>query len=257
MNRFICFIIGCMLCFVSVAQEKTVVSDTVTEKLDTVPKKDILRVHKKISRLSTDNDTVHLSFHKEIYLQNFFTGLFFKRIRDNVLNLPSSDYKDRFLKCENCEISRYSVKKKLSGCTCLSDLYLVVAPEDREVSLVTTDKTGEQLCVIDISLSPVVTFYIKINDELLKYHPSFRLPPIKEQDHVSFVATAADGERIKIVHHRIGFFGDCILREWVENEISNKEKRLLEVGRDCFHFTIEYEDKRGMRWSQDLFFNPK
>ena len=76
MNRIVSFIIGCMLCFVSVAQEKTVVSDTVTEKLDTVPKKDILRVHKKISRLSTDNDTVHLSFHKEIYLQNYPKSLF-------------------------------------------------------------------------------------------------------------------------------------------------------------------------------------
>jgi len=135
-----------------------------------------------------------LSFYREIYLQKFFSGLFFKRISNNVLNLPSSSYKDRFKECENCEIARYVVKKWPSGLMYLSDF---------------------------------------------------------------FVATAADGERIKIVHHRIGFFGDCILREWVENEISNKEKRLLEVGRDRFHFTIEYEDKRGMRWSQDLFFNPK
>lgn len=47
MNRCIFFIIGWMLSFVSVAQEKTVVSDTVAEKLDTVPEKNILRVQKK------------------------------------------------------------------------------------------------------------------------------------------------------------------------------------------------------------------
>lgn len=258
MNRFICFIIGCMLCFVSVAQEKTVVSDTVTEKLDTVPKKDILRVHKKISRLSTDNDTVHLSFYKEIYLQNFFTGLFFKRISDNVLNLPSSDYKDRFLKCENCEISRYSVKKKLSGCTCLSDLYLVVAPEDREVTLETTSKTGEQLSVIDLSLSPVVTFYIKINDTSFKYHPSFSFPPINEQDRVCFYATAK-GEKIKIVRHCIEFLdgiGGC-MRDWVDsNELDMRQKRrIANASRPVsFYFLIKYEDKEGKEWSQILIF---
>lgn len=147
------------------------------------------------------SDTVHLNIPKWTPLQDFFSGVFFKRVDESVIKVPTRNYKDRFLKCENCEIANYSVDLLNGGQVCLKGLDLRVEPTEKMVVLTTTSKSGETLSQVSVLLSPKMTFYLKINESLVKIDGNTPMPDFLIEDEISLVARAESGKMMNVVDH--------------------------------------------------------
>ncbi|MBR4839911.1 MAG: hypothetical protein IK005_05475 [Paludibacteraceae bacterium] len=213
------------------------------------------------------SDTVNLEINKASYcywkaspLTDFFSGVFFKRVDQSVLKLPTRSYKDRFLKCENCEIVNYSVNRLNAGQLSLKGLDLLVEPAEKTVFLTTTSKSGDTLSRLTVLLSPKMTFYLKINDEMVKIDPSVPLPEFRMEDKLSIVARAENGEKMKVVDH---FFRpvDAFIEKYsndipVGGKLADWEKsRILDKTRgNRFAIRITFSDATGNEWETNMQF---
>lgn len=186
MNRIVLFIVSWMLCFVSVAQETSV--GATQDESDK-----IIRVEFKSN--TRNGDTIHVNIG---YTFGLLSGVFFKRLSENVIKIPSAAYKDRFLTYDGGEIVRYTIEKEssFSGTICIKDIDLLVKPTDRKVTLTVTSKTNELLGTIDILITPEITLYMKINKEMVELNSSLPIPIFKEEDVVSIVAITDKGEEL-------------------------------------------------------------
>ncbi|MBO4805176.1 MAG: hypothetical protein J5554_03980 [Paludibacteraceae bacterium] len=208
------------------------------------------------------SDTVHLEINKTSYwkaspLTDFFSGVFFKRVDQSVLKLPTRSYKDRFLKCENCEIVNYSVNRLNAGQLSLKGLDLLVEPAEKTVFLTTTSKSGDTLSRLTVLLSPKMTFYLKINDIMVKIDPSIPMPDFRMEDKLSIVARAENGEKMKVVDH---FFRpvDSFIEKYsndipIGDEVQDWMKNKL-LPRRRFALQITFSDDKGNEWETNMQF---
>lgn len=221
----------------------------------------------KICRQSGQSDTVQVKLIKEHAfgrekarqdsLREFFTGAFFKRMDGSVLKLPTRSYKDRFLKCENCEITNYSVADLFNtGQICLYELDLLAAPTEKKVFLTTTTPKGDTLSRITVLISPKMTFYLKINDSKVKIDDTTPLPDFLPEDELRIVAIAENGESMKIADHDI-FSLDVIGGFGVTrgDEVSIRNKNwILSRPQGWYNIKIAFSDKDGNVWETAMHF---
>lgn len=181
MNRIVSFIIGWMLCFVSVAQEKAV--DASQDETDKI-------IQTEFKSNPRNGDTIHVN------LGCHFYGAFFKRLSENVIKIPTTSYKDRFLRYDGGEIVHYTIEqgRMFSGYVCMKDLDLLVKPTDKRVTLTVTSKTNELLEKITVIIPPEISLYMKINKELVAIDSTLPIPTFKEEDVVCLVAITDKGE---------------------------------------------------------------
>ena len=205
------------------------------------------------------SDTVHLNLPTMGggLFREFFTGVFFKRVDQSVLKLPTRSYKDRFLKCENCEITNYSVDILNAGQLCLRGVDLLVEPAEKTVFLTTTSKSGDTLSRLTVLLSPKMTFYLKINDIMVKIDPSIPMPDFRLEDKLSIVARAENGEKMKVVDH---FFRpvDSFIEKYsndipIGDEVQDWMKNKL-LPRRRFALQITFSDDKGNEWETNMQF---
>ena len=199
------------------------------------------------------SDTVHLEINKTSHwkdspLTDFFSGVFFKRVDQSVLKLPTRSYKDRFLKCENCEITNYTVNFLNAGQLSLKGLDLLVEPAEKTVFLTTTSKSGDTLSRLTVLLSPKMTFYLKINDKMVKIDPSIPMPDFRPEDKLYIVARAENGEKMKVVDHSIISTNTmwCGRETPIGDEIPDWSKAgLANSRRECLMLYVTFSDEMG------------
>ena len=199
------------------------------------------------------SDTVHLEINKTSHwkaspLTDFFSGVFFKRVDQSVLKLPTRSYKDRFLKCENCEITNYTVNFLNAGQLCLRGVDLLVEPTEKTVFLTTTSQSGDTLSRLTVLLSPKMTFYLKINDKMVKIDPSIPMPDFRPEDKLYIVARAENGEKMKVVDHSIISTNTmwCGRETPIGDEIPDWSKAgLANSRRECLMLYVTFSDEMG------------
>lgn len=247
MNRIVSLIIGCMLCFVSVAQDKSV----------NEPQGESNKIIQVEFRSAPRNgDTIHVNMGCHIF------GNFFKRVSENVIKIPSTTYQDRFLRYDGGEILHCTIKQggAFSGYVCLKDLDLLVKPTDKRVTLTVTSKTNELLEEITVIISPEISLYMKINKELVAIDSSLPIPTFKEDDVVGIVAITDEGEVLKTVECYVTRL-DRPMCERVEKtnggEFAMDDKRsILNPGRGIY-VGGNFVDKDGVSWSKCVLWENK
>lgn len=184
MNRFVLCIIGWLMCFVSVAQQTS--AETEQDESNKI-------IQVEFRSEPRNGDTIHV---KCGYAFGLLNGVFFKRESENVIKIPSTSYKDRYLKYEGGEIVHCTISqdKRFSGRVGIDDLDLTVKPTDKKVTLTVTSKTGELLGKIDVLITPKISLYMKINKEMIELTPSLPVPVIKMDDVIRLVAITDKGE---------------------------------------------------------------
>ena len=204
------------------------------------------------------SDTVHLNLNRRgPILRDFFSGVFFNRVNESVLRIPTTSYKDRFLKCENCEIVNYSVKQQQfnGGRVGLEGLDLWAEPTEEKVYLTTITPKGDTLSRLEVFLSPKVTFYLKINDEMVKIDDTSSMPPFRLEDELSFVVIAENGKRMKVKKHLV--YTLSIMTEWrqfPDSEVMPDFEKvwILSTQPRKYLLDITFSDEKGNSW-QSMF----
>ena len=215
-------------------------------------------------KVCRQSDTVHLNLPiRDIrsirvgLFQEFFTGVFFKRVDESVLKLPTQSYKDRFLKCENCEITNYSVDILNSGRLYLKGLDLLVEPTEKTIFLTTTSQSGDTLSRLTVLLSPKMTFYLKINDKMVKIDPSIPMPDFRPEDKLYIVARAENGEKMKVVDHSIISTNTmwCGRETQIGDEIPDWSKAgLANSRRNCMLYVTFSDEMGNNEWRTKMQF---
>ena len=184
MNRFVLCIIGWLMCFVSVAQQTS--AETEQDESNK-----IIQVEFRSDPRS--GDTIHV---KCSYSFDLLDGVFFKRMSKNEIKIPSTGYKDRYLKYEGGEIVNCTIRQDeiFSGRVYIRDMDLSVKPTDKKVTLTVTSKTGELLGKIDVLITPKISLYMKINKEMIELNSSLPVPVVKMDDVIRIVAITDKGE---------------------------------------------------------------
>jgi len=252
MNRVLFLIISFLVSMSAVAQYN---------KMDYGRKDNTLapltRLKTSMHVVRSNSDTICVNFEKRKDISEFFTGLFFKRMDNNVLKLPSTQLKDRFLSCGNHPIVDYYVKMLSGGRVCLKELRLVVPPTEEKVILTTTDSKGDVLSEIELILSPKVSFYLKINNERLLLDGSLsERPSFAETDEVFFEAVANNGKKMVVEKHLLIDYSVMGYLQFEEGPyLSISEKYLLLSRPDGkFGFRIVYGDGKNNSWEMFVFY---
>lgn len=252
MNRVLLLIIGFMVSMSVVAQDKKVNFMEYEEEKTPAP---LTRLKTSMTVFRPNSDTICVNFKRKKDISEFFTGIFFKRVSENVLKLPSTRLEDRFLSCEDLPIVDYSVEMLSGGRTYLKELRLVVPPKKEKVVLTTTDANGEVLSEIELILSPKMTFYLDINgkkillDDFLTTRPYF-----EETDDVSLVAVADNGKMMEVEKHLL-FGRQTMGFAFTEGPfLSLFEKQLfLNSSSVTFGFRICFGDDKNNSWYVSIY----
>lgn len=246
MNRVLFLIISFLVSMSVVAQFNE--TDYGRESNTAAP---LSRLKTSMTVVRSNSDTICVNFEKRKDICEFFTGMFFKRMDNTVLKLPSTRMKDRFLSCGNHPIVDYSVKMLSGGRVYLKELRLVVPPKEEKVVLTTTDSNGETLSEIELILSPKMTFYVKINNNKCLLDASLlERPSFEETDEISFEAVTINGKKMVVEKHLlIDYSVMGYLPFEVGPYLSLIEKRqLLARPNGKFGFRIVYGDGKNNSW---------
>lgn len=110
---------------------------------------------------------------------------------------------------------------------------------------------GEILVELRILISRP-TFYLKINDRLVKIDSASVMPSFKEEDNVSFVVFDENGKEMEVTHHDITReggtdIGSKLIPTWRELKIPEKQL-LLRSSQIPLEIYIMYKNEEGKSW---------
>ncbi|MBR5971666.1 MAG: leucine-rich repeat protein [Paludibacteraceae bacterium] len=149
------------------------------------------------------NDTIHLNI-KGInpMVKEIFTGTNFKLEDNGVMRVPNIKGEDRFLKCEGRAITNFTATPLGDDRFYLESIDIATLPTDKEVNLRLTYPEEELLAEVKIRISRP-SFYLEINDSLVKVDTTSLMPSFNETDDVCFVVFDEDGKEMKVMYHNI------------------------------------------------------
>ncbi len=207
------------------------------------------------------SDTLH------IYLgrwKKYFTGTFFKQLSSDVLNIPGTDYKNRFMKCENCQFVKFDQKmENTNGQIYLNGVDVVLDPSVDKISLTTTSQKGDLLSKIDLVVSPKMKFFLKVNGKMMKLNSKLdtteKRPAFKQEDDLQIVSVTDKGVTLPIRKHELWFYP--AIPGWspfpsMGDRLEDFEKRKL-VGspKEIFRLPVWFSDGKGNSWQTVFWLN--
>ncbi|MBR0502491.1 MAG: leucine-rich repeat protein [Paludibacteraceae bacterium] len=204
------------------------------------------------SIVSLGNDTIRLYILSiNWWFKQYLAGTNFKLEDNGILKIPDLKGKDRFMKCEGHNITNFTVSPLSDNRFYLESVDIATLPTDKEVKLTTTSPEGELLAEVKIHISRP-TFYLKINDQLVKIDSASVMPSFKEEDNVSFVVFDENGKEMEVTHRDIKTKGaPPIGSKLIEKggELSIPEKKwILSSPHNPFEIYIMYKNEEGKSW---------
>ena len=202
--------------------------------------------------VSLGNDTIRLHILSiNTWFKRHLAGTNFKLEDNGVLRIPDLKGKDRFMKCEGHNITNFSVSPLGDNRFYLESVDIATLPTDKEVKLTTTSPEGELLAEVTILISRP-TFYLKINDQLVKIDSASVMPSFKEEDNVSFAVFDEKGKEMEVTHHDIRKVGVPSMGGVLippGGELSTNEKHyLLRFSHIPLQIYIMYKNEEGKSW---------
>lgn len=174
-------------------------------------------------RLGGDSVCVNI----EGKLRDFLTGVFFKRLSDNELNLPSRDYKNRYLKCLDCDILHYSVDNLASRLS-ITDLTLGIPPTIKKANLTMKSKEGHLLSELEVWVAPRVNIFLMWKGAQVAVNDANSLSEVGAEDEVRIVAFAENGAALQVTEHYLWSFAEMADYRFLKGDtLSETEKRKL------------------------------
>ena len=203
-------------------------------------------------------DTIHLPLKYSLYAFSL------KMVSPTVMNIPTRNYKDRFLVCENCQILDF----KQTKLHYIDELYISVPRTQDRALLTLNSKEGKRLTEFDVLIHPNVNFFLKINEEALlslDTTSTINVSSIQSTDELRFVATTEDGKKIDMIKHSL--IPPNLARWEIRhetsgnlvdyNEMQRLLRRVLSSGQTSFLLKSYFLDKEGNEWSRSLKLNIK
>ncbi|MBO7607568.1 MAG: leucine-rich repeat protein [Paludibacteraceae bacterium] len=208
--------------------------------------------------VSLGNDTIRLHIlSSDWWLKRHLAGTNFKLEDNGVLRIPDLKGKDRFMKCEGHNITNFSVSPLGDNRFNLESIDIATLPTDKEVKLTTTSPEGELLAEVTILISRP-TFYLKINDQLVKIDSASVMPSFTEEDNVSFAVFDENGKEMEVTHHDIRKVGVPSMGGVLippGGELSTNEKHyLLKFSHFPLEIYIMYKNEEGKSWKKGIPF---